>query len=320
MRESKYYRVYSEYLQEKYGEKVYKLPIKLDLTCPNRDGSAGRGGCIFCGEEGGSFENHSKHMDIREQLERNKQNIAKKYKAKKFIAFFQNFTNTYMPFQVFKRAIEEALASDIVGISISTRPDCVSEEYLKFLKKISDAHGIDITLELGIQSVNYHTLEKINRGHGLAEFIDAMNMINRYGFNSCVHFILNLPWDDELDIIEGAKIASALGVKEIKFHSLYVVEGTELGEMYKRGDIEMASMEQYVDRAILFLEYLNPEIAIQRLIGRAPSENSLFVNWDMSWWKIRDLILDEMETRSSYQGKKYNYLGGSAIKKFKKED
>lgn len=319
MRESKYYRVYSEYLRDKYGEKVYKLPIKLDLTCPNRDGSAGLGGCIFCGEEGGSFENHSKQMGVREQLERNKEKISKKYKAGKFIAFFQNFTNTYMPFDVFKMAIEEAVGTDIVGISISTRPDCVGDEHLEFLKLISYKHGVDITIELGIQSVNYHTLDKINRGHGLAEFIDAMNRINRYGFDSCVHFILNLPWDHMRDIEEGAKIVSALGVKEIKFHSLYIVDGTELGEMYKREEIEMESMEDYVDRAITFLEYLDPEIAVQRLIGRAPSENSLFVNWDMSWWKVRDAILDEMESRGSYQGKRYDYLGGSGLKKFRGE-
>lgn len=317
MEESKYYRVYSEYLREKYGEKVYKLPVSLELTCPNRDGCVGTGGCIFCGEEGGSFENRPNYMEIREQLSKNKEHIAKKYKAKKYIAFFQNFTNTYMGLEDFKRCVEQALGEDIVGISISTRPDCVSDDYLDYLKTVEERYGVDITVELGLQSVNYRTLAKINRGHGLAEFIDAMMRINRYGFNSCVHMILNFPWDDMLDIVEGAKIVSALGVKEIKLHALYIVKGTALGDMYERGEFEMISKAEYIDRVIAFLEHLDPEIAMQRLIGRAPEENTLFVNWNTSWWKVKDEMLETMESRNSYQGRRFDYLNGKALSRFR---
>lgn len=318
MIESKYYRVYSEYLKEKYGEKVYKLPVSLDITCPNRDGNVGCGGCIFCGEEGGSFENLSNKFDIKEQILKNKEHISRKYKAKKFIAFFQNFTNTYMDLEDFKSAVQEALVEDVVGISISTRPDCISDEYLMFLAEVQKASNVEITIELGLQSVNYHTLEKINRGHSLAEFIDCMIRINRYGFSTCVHMILNLPWDDMIDVVEGAKILSSLDVKEVKFHSLYIVKDTAIGRMYEAGEIEMISKEEYIDRVIAFLEHLSPSIAIQRLIGRAPEENTLFVNWNTSWWKIRDEILETMEQRDSYQGKRFDYLNGKALRKFNK--
>ncbi|MDO5707492.1 MAG: TIGR01212 family radical SAM protein [Andreesenia angusta] len=315
MDESKYYRVYSKYLMDRYKEKVYKLPISIDLTCPNRDGNLGFGGCIFCGEEGGSFENLSKDYKIKEQLEKNKAHISKKYKAKKFIAFFQNFTNTYIGIEEFKKMIYESLIDDIVGISISTRPDCISDEYLEFLKSVSDKNNIDINIELGLQSVNYHTLKRLNRGHGLAEFIDAMIRIKKYNFSVCVHMILNLPWDDIQDIEEGARIISALDVQEVKLHSLYIVKNTEMGRMYENDEFEMISKDEYIERVILFLENLSPDIVIQRLIGRAPEENTLFVNWNTSWWKIKDQILKRMEERGSYQGKKYNYLNGKALKR-----
>lgn len=312
----KVYNTYSGYLANKFGEKVYKLPISLPLTCPNRDGTLGSGGCIFCGEEGGSFENLSSSIGIREQLEKNKEYIGKKYKAKKFIAYFQNFTNTYLPFEDFKECIEESLIEDIVGISISTRPDCINDRYLEYLQGIKDKHNIDITIELGLQTVNYHSLEKINRGHTLAEYIDASLRVKRYGLRNCTHLILNLPWDNQMDVIENAKIVSALGVDEIKLHALYIVEGTNLAKTYKVGEISLISKEEYMERVIIFLEHLDPNIVIQRIIGRAPEENLLFVNWNESWWKIRDDIVALMESRSSVQGIKFDYLNGKGIKKF----
>ena len=310
------YNTYSKYLSDKFGEKVYKLPISLPLTCPNRDGTVGRGGCIFCGEEGGSFENLSSSISIKEQLEKNKEYIGNRYKAKKFIAYFQNFTNTYLPFESFKESIDQVLLEDVVGISISTRPDCINDNYLEYLSKIKDMYNMDITIELGLQTVNYSTLEKINRGHTLAEFIDASIRIKKYGLRNCTHIILNLPWDKEIDVIENAKILSALGIDEVKLHALYIVDGTTLGTLYKNGQINLISKEEYMERVILFLEYLDPNIVVQRIIGRAPEENSLFVNWNESWWKIRDTIISLMESRNSKQGIKCNYLNGRGLKKF----
>lgn len=311
------YNVYSKYLKEKFGEKVYKLPISLPITCPNRDGCVGTGGCIYCGEEGGSFENLPNTFSVKEQVERNKDYIKKRYGANKFISYFQSFTNTYMPLEDFKRYVEESIVDDVVGISISTRPDCINDKYLEYLSHIKNKYNQEITIELGLQTVNYHTLKKINRGHTLAEFIDAVIRNKKYGIRTCVHLILNLPWDDMDDVIENAKILSALEVEEVKLHALYIIDGTELGRMYKKGEVSIISKEEYKERVITFLEYLDEKIVVQRIIGRAPKENSLFVNWNESWWKVRDEIVAKMKDQNTRQGIKCNYLNGLAIKKFK---
>ncbi len=292
------YRKYSDFLRDKFGEKVYKLPVKLDLTCPNRDGTCGRGGCIFCGEEGGSFENSE--GSVREQLLKNMDHIKKKYKAKKFIAYFQNFTNTYMPFEDFKRVIEESLIEDVVGLSISTRPDYLPKRHLDYLEELNKKYFV--TLEIGLQTSNYHSLKILNRGHGLAEFIDAAIKLKKRNLNICTHMIVGLPWDDDLDIVEGAKILNALSVDEVKLHALYILKGTALGKMYERGEIEPISLEDYKKKVILFLRNLKDDIIVERIIGRAPYEDSLFCNWNTSWWKIRDDIVNEMQENGYTQG------------------
>lgn len=300
----KLYNEYSNYLKEKYGGKVYKLPVNIPCTCPNRDGSIGYGGCTFCAEEGAGFETLDSSMSVREQIKTNMDYISKKYKAEKFIAYFQNYTNTYVKLEKFKQYILDAITENIVEISISTRPDCIGDEYLEFLNDIRNDYGINISIELGLQTVNYHTLISINRGHTLAEFIDAVLRIKRYGFDICTHVILNLPGDNIQDTVETAKILSVLKVDQVKLHSLYIMKNTKMGIMYKNNEISVIAEEEYVERAVTFLEYLDSNIVVQRLVGRAPKEGSLFVNWGMSWWKIKDDILEKMESENRLQGSK----------------
>lgn len=292
------YRKYSDFLREKFGEKVYKLPVKLDLTCPNRDGTCGVGGCIFCGEEGGSFENN--YGTVREQLIKNRDHIKSKYKANKYIAYFQNFTNTYMPFEDFKKVIEGSLIEDVVGVSISTRPDYLPKKHLDFLEELNKNYFV--TVEIGLQTPNYHSLKKLNRGHGLAEFIAAALELKRRNLNVCTHIIIGLPWDDDLDVIECAKILNVLNIDEVKIHALYILKDTALGKMYERGEIEAISLDDYKKKVILFLRNLKDDIIVERIIGRAPYENSLFCNWNTSWWKIRDDIIAVMHENGYTQG------------------
>ncbi|HBV67776.1 MAG TPA: TIGR01212 family radical SAM protein, partial [Clostridiales bacterium] len=298
------YNEYSNYLKEKYGGKVYKLPGNIPCTCPNRDGSIGYGGCTFCAEEGAGFETLDSCMSVREQIKTNMDYISKKYKAEKFIAYFQNYTNTYVKLERFKQYILDAITENIVEISISTRPDCIGDEYLEFLNGIRNDYGINISIELGLQTVNYHALISINRGHTLAEFIDAVLRIKRYEFDICTHVILNLPGDSIQDTVETAKILSVLKVDQVKLHSLYIMENTKMGIMYKNNEISVTTAEEYIERAVTFLEYLDSDIVVQRLVGRAPKEGSLFVNWGMSWWKIKDGILGKMESEGRLQGSK----------------
>lgn len=310
------YRNYSRHLQEKFGEKVYKLPVNLPGTCPNRDGTVGRGGCIFCDEAGAGFECLPSSLAVEEQIQTNQAFFRKRFNAHKFIVYFQAFTNTYLPLELFRNYMSAAARQpDIVGLSISTRPDCINEAYLDVLSRWQD-QGLNINVELGLQTVNYHTLREINRGHTLAEYIDAVNRLKRRGFEVCTHLILNLPGDDLRDVIENAKILSALEMDYVKLHSLYIVKATELGRRFEQGEISLIALPEYVDRVVTFLEYLRPETVIQRLVGKGPQGDMYFCNWDTSWWKIKQMIEDRLVELDTWQGKKCDYLNGRAVRRF----
>ena len=310
------YFLYSDYLKQRYGEKVYKLPVSLPVTCPNRDGTCGTGGCIFCGSIGAGYENLPDTMTVTEQIDANRRHIAPKYKATRFIAYLQNFSNTYLPPERFAEYLEESCQPDVVGISIATRPDCVHDRHLEIMADLQRRRGVDVILELGLQTVNYRTLDWIRRGHGLAEFIDATLRARHFGVEVCAHMILNLPGDDMRDVVEGAKILSSLCVAQAKLHALYVVKGTQLAKMYEEGAVTLGSCEDYVDRVVTFLEYLSPDVAIQRLIGRAPESHTDFANWGRGWWRIKEMVEKKLEALDTRQGKRYTYLRGSAVKHF----
>ncbi|MFW6279232.1 MAG: TIGR01212 family radical SAM protein [Bacillota bacterium] len=312
---ARYYR-FSEYLKEKYGVKTYKLPVNLDFTCPNRDGFLSSEGCFFCGADGAAFEK-SGHLPVKEQLLDLKDYIGDKYNAEKFIAYFQNFSNTYLPLPELKQYVQNAMeVDDIVEVALSTRPDCINEKYLNELTALIKDSGVNLTLELGLQTVNYHTLQAINRQHTLAEFIDTMLRAHKFDLDVGVHLILNLPGDDRDDVIENAKILSALKVSNVKLHALYIRKNTRFAEMYKNDELEIIPVEEYVDRVVTFLEYLDPEIAVQRLLGRAPEEKTLFVNWGYYKQEVENMIKKELKERDVRQGDKFDYLDGKALNKF----
>ncbi len=305
------YRTYSGYLKERYGEKVYKLPVNLPITCPNR---LSGGGCSFCADVGTGFEAQDSILPVSEQLRRNRAHIEARYKAHKFIAYFQNYTNTFMPADTLKKVLEEAAGvEDIVEISLSTRPDCISDAYLLLLKELQNKYSINIHLELGLQTANYHTLNKIHRGHGLAEFIDAVLRISRYDFTVCTHLILNLPGDTMEDVVETARLVSVLPVQIVKLHSLYIAANSEFGRQYACGELELCSAEEYLDRVAAFLQYVRPDMVIERLFGRIPEKDALFANWGRSWWKLNDELNALLEQRNIYQGDKCNYMNGSKL-------
>ncbi|AAD35600.1 radical SAM protein [Thermotoga maritima MSB8] len=299
------YRKLSDYLKERYGERVQRIVIHGGFSCPNRDGTKGKGGCIYCDATGSGFTTLMR-LPIREQV----MEMKKKYEKrgiKKFIAYFQSFSNTYAPVEMLRERYEEALVDDsIVQLSVSTRPDLVPERVLDLFEEFKKR--VDVSVELGLQTANYRTLKKINRGHTLAEFVDAAVRVKKRGIELVVHVILNLPWDDMEDVVETAKILSALDVDGVKLHSLYVVEGTKLAEMYKKGEVKICSLEEYIDRAITFLEYLSPNVVIHRLVADPPRKGTIFGNWGKSKIEIINMIEEELERRDTYQGKKFDYL------------
>lgn len=309
---SKLYYTYSDHLKEKYGEKVYKLPVNLSVSCPNRAG--GNTGCSFCAGCGTGFEAMDSEVPVKEQLEQTKPHIEARYHAHKFIAYFQNYTNTFLPLSDFARYMKEASeVPDIVAISVSTRPDCIRREYLEVLKNISKIHKLDVTIELGLQTVNYHTLNAVGRGHGIAEFIDAVLLIREYGFEICAHVILNLPGDNIADSAETARVLSALKVDIVKIHSLYIAKNTRLCEDFENDTMSVCSKEEYMRRLLIFLEYLAPDIAVERLFSRVPEKDAVFSNWGRSWWALRDEFTELMILKESFQGKCYHYLNGAAL-------
>lgn len=307
-----YYR-YSDYLKHVYGEKVYKLPVNLPVSCPNR--ISGKSGCTFCAGVGTGFEAMDSFIPVQEQLKHARNVVEEKYHAHKFIAYFQNYTNTFLPLIQFKQYMQEAASvPDIVEIAVSTRPDCIREDYLTVLSDISMRYGCRICIELGLQTANYHTLHSVDRGHGLAEFIDAVRMIQLHGFDICTHVILNLPGDNREDSVETAKILSALRITAVKIHSLYIAKDTKLCEAYENGTISVCTKEEYMERLMMFLEYLDPGIAVERLFSRIPAKDSVFCNWNTSWWKLKEETEQTMVILHRYQGKHFHYLNGAALR------
>lgn len=311
------YFKYSDLQKELHGGKVYKLPVNYAKTCPNRDGTKGTGGCIFCSEKGSSHEAHENYISITEQINKNKAYIGPRYGAKLFDVYFQSYTNTYMPLDTFKGMINKALEDqeDVVGISISTRPDCISSEYLDCIREVVGERKISVTIELGLQSVNERTLEVINRGHTLSDYVQSVLLIRSYGFNVCTHLISTLPWDTEKDLIDAAKLINVLcGYGDsVKIHTLYIEEGTVIAEMYKRGEFVMPSMEEYIIRTSSFLANLRDDIAIARLTGRISSDGCVFSNWGRSHWVVEDALKEYMKNNGIYQGCRYENGCDSAV-------
>ena len=313
MEEKKLYQSFSDYLKNKYGEKVYKLPVNLPVGCPNREDGYG---CAFCDGVGTGFEAMDSHVPVIDQLLETKVKIEKRYKAHKFIAYFQNYTNTYLPVDQFETYIREAAClPEIVEISVSTRPDCIRRDYLEVLRKVQQEYGTEITIELGLQTVNYHTLKEIHRGHGLAEFIQAVLLIAEFGYTVCTHMILNLPGDTLEDAREGARFLSALPVHIVKLHSLYIPKNSLLYQQYLDDKIALCEKEEYIKRAAEFISLLRPDMVVERIFSRIPEEYAAFSNWGVSWWKLNELFEEYMTSMGYTQGCRFDYLNGAALKK-----
>ncbi|MFV0439720.1 MAG: TIGR01212 family radical SAM protein [Lachnospirales bacterium] len=312
------YYTYSKFLKDRYGERVYKLPINLPVTCPNRDGEVSTCGCTFCAENGAGLECLPQKMPVSKQIGINREYIGKRYNAKKFIAYFQNFSNTYLPFEDFKKYIFEAIdcGDDIVELAISTRPDCINNKICDFLQEIQEDKGVNITIELGLQTANYHSLIDINRGHTLAEYIIAANLIKGHNLMLTTHVILNLPNDDIIDVIETAKVLTALKSDFVKIHGLFIVKGTVMAKDYLDKKFTIITPEEYVERVAIFLRHIAPNIAVQRLIGRSDEEEAIFSNWGRSSWIIKEAIEDLLIEKDYFQGDLCDYLDGRSIKKF----
>ncbi len=296
------YRDLNGYLREKFGCRVQKISVDAGLSCPNRDGTVSTGGCAYCNRRGSGTGAFSRGLSVRDQLANGKIALSKKYKAKKFVAYFQSYTNTYGPFERLKRIYEEALSvDDVVGLSIGTRPDCIDERILSLLSKY--AKDCLVWIEYGLQTANDETLKKINRGHDFACFEQAVNMTKGMGIQICAHAILGLPGETKDDMLHTARELARLEIDGVKLHLLYVVENTALADMYRGGAYRCLSREQYVDAVCDFLELLPPGTVVQRLTGDPHPEELVAPRWALEKSKNLAMIRQALETRNTWQGR-----------------
>ena len=300
----KRYNNFNTYLRSLYGCRVQKITIDAGLSCPNRDGRVSSGGCIFCNARGSGTGAHSRGLTITNQLLQGKKALARRYKAQKFLAYFQSFSNTYAPVDRLRVLYEEALAvEDVVGLSIGTRPDCVDLPVLELLQEYARHHLI--WLEYGLQSANDNTLEIINRGHDFQCFADAVRTTQNRGIKICAHVIIGLPGETRRDILNTAEAVSDLGIDGIKLHLLYVVKGTPLEVLHRQGDYRCLEQQAYIDLVCDFLERLPPKMIIQRLTGDPHPEELVAPQWALMKTDTLNKINETLVNRDSWQGSKY---------------
>ena len=301
----KRYRDFNAYLREIFGERVHKISLDAGLGCPNRDGTISRKGCLFCDQRGsGTGALINQGLSIDEQIARARPFIAKRYGARKFIAYFQSFTNTYAPVHQLRGLYDQALAhKDVVGLSVATRPDCVDEDSLNLLS--SYVTDYLVWVEYGLQSSHDATLRRINRGHDVACFERSVKMADRRSLNICAHVILGLPGEDRDKMLQTARFLSHLPIRGVKVHLLYVVKGTPLAELYERGGLRCLERDEYVDLVVDFLEFLPPDMVVQRLTGDPVKYELLAPSWAKERQVNLRLIRDALERRKTCQGRLY---------------
>ena len=299
----KRYNQFSEHLKNKFGTKVYKITLDAGFSCPNRDGTLSHEGCIFC-DDGGSFSRaHSNKFSIEEQVNIGAETLSKRFKAKKFMSYFQAFSNTYKPVDELEKIYKSALCrNDIVGISIGTRPDCVDDDKLSLISSFTPDYYTWV--EYGLQSVHDRTLKKINRGHDYKCFLDAYEKTKSYGINICLHIILNL-FETYEEMMQTAQTIAQLEPEGVKIHMLCALSGTKLEEMYKNGELNFMNEDEYVSTVCDFLEYLPPSTTIHRLAGNGLRTELVAPRWIGKKLDCLNKIDREFIKRNSYQGIKW---------------
>jgi radical SAM protein (TIGR01212 family) len=300
------YNDLNSHLRKQFGCRVQKIALDAGFGCPNRDGTLSTEGCIYCNSLGSGSGAFRKGLSISEQIIQAKDALRKRYKAEKFIVYFQAFTNTYAPAEKLKGLYEEALKDpDVVGLSIGTRPDCVEEEILDLLETY--AKDRLVWIEYGLQSAHDATLSLINRGHDWRCFVEAVEKTRGRGIRICTHIILGLPGEGRDEMMGTADKISRLGLDGIKIHSLYIVRGTRMEELFREGNYACLNQQGYAELVCDILETLPAEMVIQRLTGDPKPSELVAPAWTAKKSETLKLISEVLERRDSYQGKHYHF-------------
>jgi len=293
---------YGWYLRKRFGCRVSKVNVDAGFTCPNRDGSRGHGGCIYCDNASFSPGATQATIPIEAQMDAGMAYHRRRLGSEKFIIYFQKFTNTYADVDHLRDLYTRALAhDDVVGISIGTRPDAVTPAVADLLAEIAESRYV--CLELGLQSMDDDILKAINRGHTLEEYLAAVGLLSGRGLEICTHLIYGFPGETRESFLRTAPLLTGLGINSVKLHQLHAVKGTRLADLYFEGEFVPLSLEEYVAATCDFLERLPAEITIQRLYGSAPLDIRVSPNWDLKNNQMWYAVLNELKARDSWQGK-----------------
>jgi len=298
------YRDLNGYLRGLFGERVQKITLDAGLSCPNRDGRVGRGGCLYCNPQGSGTGAWSRGLSLSRQMEEGQAHLRRRYGADKFIAYFQSFTNTYAPTEHLRALYQEALTwPGVVGLSVGTRPDCLEDEVLDLLTELKRDYLV--WLELGLQSANDDTLKRLNRGHDVSCFTAAVARAASRGLETVAHVILGLPGEGPGEMAATASFLAGLPLQGVKIHLLYVTRDSALAALYRRGAYRCLTEEEYVSRVVDFLELLPPQMVIHRLTGDPHPGELLAPEWCLQKSRVLNLIKDEFARRGSRQGSRW---------------
>jgi uncharacterized protein len=295
------FNAYGSFLRRHFGCRVSKVNVDGGFTCPNRDGSRGTGGCIYCDNSSFSPKETVAVIPLEEQLAAGMAYHRKRLQSEKFLVYFQKFTNTYAPVERLSDLYRRALAHpDVVGISVGTRPDSITDQAIDLLSEL--ARDRYVCVELGLQSIDDAILAGINRGHTVSEYLNAVERLSGRGIDICTHLIYGFPGETRAGFLKGAQLISGLPVNSLKLHQLHAVEGTRLAELYRLGKYTPITLQEYVATVCDFLEELPPRISIQRLYGSAPLAIRVAPNWDLKNNQMWYAVVNELKRRGSWQG------------------
>ncbi len=297
------------YLKTTFGEKVYKIAINAGMTCPNRDGTIGSGGCIFCSAKGSGDFAGDAAAPIAEQIQQGIKGV-EKFHSRRFIAYFQAFTNTYAPLAYLKSVYTQAIEQDAVAVlSIATRPDCVGPEVVGLLSQLRQTYEKPVWVELGLQTVHETTARYIRRGYDLPCFERAVRLLREAGIEVIVHLILGLPGESREQIFETVNYVNSIDVQGVKLHLLHVLRGTDLAEEYQNNRFHVLEEEEYVDLVTACIARFRPDLVLHRLTGDGPKDLLLAPMWSTAKRKVLNHIHRELKAKGIRQGCAYREEG-----------
>lgn len=300
----KRYNSLNYFLRNKFGEKVFKVSLDGGFSCPNRDGKISKGGCLFCSERGSGDFSGDRELSISKQFSYVKNMMSNKWNSRKYIAYFQAYTNTYAPVDELRRKYEEALNQEgVVAISIATRPDCLEDDVLDLLEEINQKAYLWI--EIGLQTSNDESAKRINRGYKLCVFEEAMKKLKERNIDVVVHDILGLPGETKEDMINTIDYIAHSGAKGIKFHLLHLMKQTPMVKIYEKGKLEFLSQEDYIELITKGIAMLPEDMIVHRLTGDAPRELLIGPMWSLKKWEVLNSIDKALEENDLWQGKSF---------------